>query len=171
MMAPAAVGSIVLQALALGALLGALYDLLRVPRGRWFFDGVFVLAVFAVWIYLAFGICGGDIRIGFTLALAAGAIVWCSTLGKLFRPLFSLFWCAVFRPFEKLFAFSGKIYKLLLAIGKKWVTMVSKILHTGGVTHGQNDPVQAGIPPHKSRDQSRRHGRRRFVDRGSRGAV
>ena len=48
----------------LGMGLGLCYELLRPLRHKLpaLSDGLFVLAALTAWVYLSFGICGGDIR-------------------------------------------------------------------------------------------------------------
>ena len=71
----------------LGLLLGVWYGLLRPlrPRHTAWADGAFVLGAAWAWLYLGFGICGGDLRLGNCAGLALGAVAWETTLGKSLR--------------------------------------------------------------------------------------
>lgn len=81
-------------ALLMGGALGVLYGFLRPlrPLLTHLADALFVVACFWTWIYLAFAVCGGDIRFAYTAGLAAGGVAWEMTAGKLLRPLFFGFW-------------------------------------------------------------------------------
>ena len=59
-------------ALLMGGALGVLYGFLRPlrPRLTHLADALFVVACFWTWIYLAFAVCGGDIRFAYTAGLA-----------------------------------------------------------------------------------------------------
>ena len=81
-------------ALGLGLVLGALYGFLRPLRRRifWPADLIIVAASFWAWVYLSFGVCRGDIRMGATAALGLGALTWEMTVGKLLRKPISMLW-------------------------------------------------------------------------------
>ena len=66
-----------LTACGYGVVLGLLYGILRPlrPKHTTFADGVFVTAAAWAWLKLSFGICQGDIRIGYTAGLFVGAIL------------------------------------------------------------------------------------------------
>ena len=80
-------------ALGIGALLGVYYGFLRPlrPRHTLLSDLLFLPAAFWGWLYLSFGICKGDIRLGYSLGLALGGVLLDVTLGRLLRPVFSGF--------------------------------------------------------------------------------
>ena len=111
MTAPALAASRFGLALAVGGGLGLCYGFLRplgtrLPHLR---DLLFVLCAFWAWIYLSFGLCQGDIRVGYTAGLALGAWLWELTIGKWLRPVFSKFWkfLSLFLwPLKKIYAFS-----------------------------------------------------------------
>ena len=71
-------------ALLMGLGLGAAYELLRPLRPRFtvLSDGLFAVCLLASWIELAFGICGGDIRMAQVGGLLLGAMAFRLTLGK-----------------------------------------------------------------------------------------
>jgi hypothetical protein len=173
MIAPETALRYLLSALTIGAALGAVYDFLRPlrPRLTAVSDGIFVLAALWGWIYLTFGICGSDSRIGCTLALPVGGIVWEMTLGRLFRPVFSYFWRVILWPGRKIFIIFQKFYKFLLAFGKKWFTMVGTMIRLGGAHHGKDQSPQAGAAQKQSHHKSRHSGRRRFIRGGTGGTV
>lgn len=116
----------------LGLLLGLAYSLLRPlrPRLTALADLVFVIAFGAAWVELGFGICQGDLRLGYTAGLFVGIFAWELTLGKwlrrwifgIYRGIYRFFrW--VFSPLGRIFCFFKKIGKNLFANSKKWVTM------------------------------------------------
>lgn len=83
--------------LALGAALGLVYGFLRPLRTRRSApaDLLFMAAAFYAWLVLSFAVCRGDIRLGITLALPLGALLWENTAGRLLRRPFRLFWQGV----------------------------------------------------------------------------
>ena len=118
------------QGLLFGAGLGLFYGFLRDFRPRWLGDLLFVIALFWAWIYLGFGLCGGDLRLAYNACLWAGIFLWEGTFGRLLRPVFSTFWKGVSRVFLWVFLpckiflkKSGNFIKFLFASGKKWVTI------------------------------------------------
>ena len=94
MIAPAEAFRRFVLACLLGVGLGLVYGFLRPARKkhRHLADLLFVLAAFWAWLQLSFGICGGDLRFGYTAGLAAGAVVWELTFGFALRPVFSYIW-------------------------------------------------------------------------------
>ena len=82
-----------LCAILLGIALGVFYGFLR-PLGRrhrQITDLLFILALYPVWIFFAFGIAGGDLRFGYTLGLFGGVVLWETTFGKWLQPVFAGF--------------------------------------------------------------------------------
>ena len=75
MTAPAVAAARFCGAAAVGAGLGLFYGFLRPLRQKsnWFADLIFMIATFFGWVYVGFGICGGDLRLGCNLGLLAGA--------------------------------------------------------------------------------------------------
>jgi hypothetical protein len=178
MIAPATAVGFLLAALAIGAALGCFYDFLRPlrPRLTHLADLIFVLGALWSWVYLTFAICGGDSRLGCTLAVLVGGLFWEFTLGRLIRPVFALFWNIFWWPFGKIYYFFQKIYNFLLANLKKWFTMVwtmirKKSAGTGGVRHVKRKAHQAGGPQDQPRHKSRHRNRGHSVRGGHRGAV
>lgn len=119
-----------LEGLLLGAGLGLFYGFLRPVRPRWLSDLAFIAALFWAWIYLGFGLCGGDLRMGYSLSLLVGIILWECTFGIFLRPVFSCFWkcfygtfLRVWRLFKKLCKKVGDFINFLFARSKKWVTI------------------------------------------------
>ncbi len=167
-----------LRTLAVGAGLGVVYGFLRPlrPRLTVLADGLFAAALFCGWVYMTFGICGGDSRLGCTAALFLGILAWEATLGRLLRRAFSLFWQAVggfFRlcmlPAKKIFQFFMKFYNFLLAKRKKWVTIEGTITKAGkeGARHGKGKALrEAGAAQNQPRHQGRYSGGRRAVRGG-----
>ena len=95
----------------LGLGLGAWYDFLRGlrPRHTLLSDGVFLLGCLWAWVYLGFGICGGDLRLGYLAGLVCGGLAWEFTLGRLLRPVFRLFWTGLSKIWGTLTT-PGKIF-------------------------------------------------------------
>lgn len=91
----------------MGCGLGALYGFLRPlrPALTALADGIFVLCCATCWVYLCFGVCAGDIRLGYVVGAMLCAVGWEATLGRLLNPVFRLFWL----PLKKLLHFSAKI--------------------------------------------------------------
>ena len=112
----------------LGAVLGAWYGFLRPlrPKRTALSDSLFVLRSVWAFLQLCFGICQGDIRLGYTAGLAVGGICFDKSIGLLLRPvfygfwkLFGKFWQVLTLPMKKFF----EIAKKLFAYVKKWVTI------------------------------------------------
>ena len=95
---PETAGANLAAACLLGALSGLVYGFLRPLRRRsaWAADSIFVLFTFLVWLYLGFGICGGDLRLGYWMGLLTGGFLWEMTAGRLLQPVFSGFWKCLF---------------------------------------------------------------------------
>ena len=118
------------QGLLLGGGLGLFYGFLRFFKPRWLADLFFIIGLFWTWIYLGFGICGGDLRLAYTLSLVLGCILWECSFGKLLRPVFSAFWQGIHRLFFRIWQLFKNILKkawifknFLFARSKKWVTI------------------------------------------------
>ena len=90
MTAPAVAAARFAGAAWVGVGLGAVYGLLRPLRRKrnWPADLLFLGAAFYGWLYVGFGICGGDLRLAWVFAMALGGIGWEMTLGRLLRPLY-----------------------------------------------------------------------------------
>lgn len=167
MIGPAAAAARFGVGLLLGAILGAVYDFLRPwrPKHTHLADLLFLVAVFWAWIYLGFAVCGGDIRLAYTGALAVGWLLWEVTAGRLLRPICFRFWEIIgrifrffTRPIEKMLKFFGKNAKKLLANGKKWFTMKKNIpvskREPGGKPYGK---AQKEKSPRRSAQKSPVH--------------
>ncbi|MBQ3504239.1 MAG: hypothetical protein IJA75_06020 [Oscillospiraceae bacterium] len=112
----------------LGAVLGGIYGFLRPVRRRHtvFCDSLFLLCCAGVMVYLGFGVCGGDLRLGCIGGLLLGGAAWEGTAGRLLRPVYGAFW-AVGRKILDILLYPGKkilkITKNVFASWKKWVTI------------------------------------------------
>ena len=85
----------------MGLGLGLYYGFLRPVRAKhphWG-DLFFLLGLYWAWLWLNFGVCRGDIRLGCNAGLAFGIFLWELTLGRLLRPVFRLFWCCIGKIF------------------------------------------------------------------------
>ena len=117
-----------LWACLLGLGLGAWYDFLRPlrPRRTLISDALFLAGAGWAWVYLGFGVCGGDLRLGYAGGLFAGGLLWEWTLGLAFRRVFSCFWQLVAGIYHKITLPAKKLsvkVKKLFASGEKWVTI------------------------------------------------
>jgi len=128
MTVPAVAAQRVLWALAVGAFLGLCYDFLRPLRRRHHApaDTVFVLAALMAWVWYSFKICGGDIRMGGTVTIGLGILLWLGTASIVVRKVFYWFWLAIFRflrafthPLVKIFKKIRLLLKKVFAYGKK----------------------------------------------------
>lgn len=182
MTAPAVAASRFGIALAMGAGLGLFYGFLRPlrPRLTHLADLIFVLASFYAWLHLGFGICGGDLRLAYTLGLPAGAVLWEMTAGKWLRPVFRGFWRWIgnifllfVRPLQKFLIFFAKKCKKLFAFRKKWVTIKGTIPNCrkmpGGSKHGttQKEKIPSGSAKKPSGHLDLHAGSRGSVRRGA----
>ena len=144
MTAPGAAAGRFLSACLLGVGLGVVYAFLRPPRQKHphLSDTLFLLALFPAWIYLGFGICGGDLRLGYTAGLFLGTWAGAATLGRLLQPLFCFLWKILTFPLhllKKFFKKMKKIAKKLLASGKKWFTMKKNMGKSQNLDAGGTD--------------------------------
>lgn len=139
MTVPAIAAQRVLWALAVGAFLGLCYDFLRPLRRRHHVPGdlLFVLVAFFAWVWYSFQICRGDIRLGGTVALGLGMILWMGTASMVIRKVFYWFWLAIFQilsvftlPFAKIFTKIRFLIKKVFASGKKRGTIEEAKNHT-----------------------------------------
>lgn len=117
-----------LWGLAVGAVLGVCYDFLRPLRRRHNApaDVIFVLAALWGWVWYSFKICAGDIRLGGTVALGLGMLLWLGTASVVIRKAFYWFWLVIFQilsafalPFAKIFKKIRLFSKKVFASGKK----------------------------------------------------
>ena len=110
--------------LLVGLLLGAIYDFLAPPRRRCPTLCDLLFAPFACygWLYVGFAICEGDLRLGYSVTLVVGMVLWHMLPGRLFRPINEGFWAVIFqilRLFGKIFKKTGIFSKKLFASAKK----------------------------------------------------
>ena len=99
--------------LLLGLQLGIIWDLLK-PLGRrhpHLCDLLFLPALSWAWLELGFGVCGGDLRLGYTAALGVGWTVWELTLGRILTAVTEGVWSAGRRFLRWSFRPLGKIMK------------------------------------------------------------
>ena len=128
MTVPAEAAQRVLWALAVGAFLGLCYDFLRPLRRRHHApaDLLYVVVALFSWTWYSFKICAGDIRMGGTVTLGLGILLWLGTVSIVVRKLFYQFWLVIFRilwafthPFVKIFKKIRLLLKKVFAYGKK----------------------------------------------------
>ena len=98
--------------IVLGMILGIWHGFLRPVRQRSAVAGdlLFLPGLGWAWIYLMFGICRGDLRVGAFGALLAGCMIWEATAGKLLQPVFEGFWKGIMRVSDILRYPSKKIF-------------------------------------------------------------
>lgn len=139
MISPAEAGRLFLLALLLGAALGIFYGFLRPLRPKLTLVGdlLFLTALFWVWTFHSFYFCRGDIRLANALGILLGTLLWDRTVGRLFHPVFRLFWKIIGKFFHlllfplKFFAKkTAKTAKFLLATSKKTFTIKRNIKNT-----------------------------------------
>ena len=149
MISPAVAAGRLVMCACLGLALGLFYGFLRPlgQRHRHLADLLFLPVLFAAWVYAGFGICQGDLRPGYWLGLAGGAVLWDQTAGRLLRRVFNGFWQVIFQilgfPRWIMKKFLRKILKKaknIFASGKKSGT-IDKIKKTKGTgrRHGSMD--------------------------------
>ena len=82
--------------------LGLWYGFLRPLRPRFtaLSDFVFLLGAGAVWLWMGFSLCEGDLRMGSLGALYLGGFLWEGAFGRLLRPVFFGFWKGIRRILE-----------------------------------------------------------------------
>jgi len=94
MTAPAVAAGRFASGALLGLCLGIYWDFLK-PLGRkhpHLCDWLFLPALVWAWLELGFGICGGDLRLGYTAALGVGWAAWELTLGRLLTAAVEAVW-------------------------------------------------------------------------------
>ena len=97
----------------LGLALGLYYGFLRPlrPKHTVLSDFLFLPAMFYSWLYLSFAVCQGDIRLGYSIGLLVGALVFQWSVGRWLRPVFQGFWQIIGRIYRYIFNFFKKILK------------------------------------------------------------
>ena len=82
-----------LWALGLGIPLGLWYSFLRPLglRGNGLRDVLFLVAAFWAWLWHGFAVCDGDLRLGTTMGLPLGVLLWETGPGRRLRPIFYRF--------------------------------------------------------------------------------
>ena len=120
---PAISAQQLLAALLLGLGLGLCYGFLRPLKriGNWLRDLLFRPCLLSFWVCLGFGVCGGDLRLGYFAGLAAGALLWECTIGRLLRPLFFWFWGVIFHIFTFFALCLKKFFKNMQVLQKKYL--------------------------------------------------
>lgn len=106
-----------------GMVLGLGFDFVRPIRPRFVGDLLFLALLGWVWLQLTFGICLGDLRLGYLFGLGTGAILWGLGPGRLTSSIFRHFWRLLALPFKKFFEIFKKILKFLYAKRKKSSTI------------------------------------------------
>lgn len=113
MTGPALAARCLAAAILLGAVAGIAYGFLRPVRPRWLGDGLFVCILSWLWVYLGFGVCQGDLRLGYTAGLFLGAMGFHCLFGRGLLPVFSWFWEGLYAAFSFFFTGFKKFFKKL----------------------------------------------------------
>ena len=97
MTAPLLAAQRFLSAFCTGSVLGIVYGFLRPlrPKQTALSDLLFLFVSLYGWLFLHFRLCQADIRIAYSFAMLLGGFAWEMTIGKLLRPVFSVFWITV----------------------------------------------------------------------------
>lgn len=122
-MTPAVGFSRLLWAMGLGFGLGLGFDLIRPLRPRFLGDLIFLGFFGWIWLYFTFGICLGDLRMGYLFGMGLGVFLWELGPGRVVNPIFTRFWHILALPFKKFFEKIKKILKFLFATKKKSSTI------------------------------------------------
>ncbi len=144
MMTPQIVFRRFLTGLVLGCALGVIYGFLRPARKKKTLWADLVFGGFALWIYAhyGFGVCRGDLRMGYLVAPILGAFAWDRSVGRWLLPIFGELWqflALLCRPIRKFFAKGKDFVKFLLARWKKWVTIKWRKHRNRTVQEGENN--------------------------------
>ena len=129
MTAPAQAGQNILWGLALGAIFGCWYDFWRTP-GRahpHLADLARLIVLIWLWLELSFGICGGDLRLGYTASLGVGWGIWELTLGKLVSRVFDGFWAGIIFLFRLVTRPLQIFVKIFFKKSKKTICICEKM--------------------------------------------
>ena len=121
---PALAARYFVMALLLGGGLGLVYGFLRPlrPALTHFADSLFLLATFWAWVWHGFGICGGQLRFGYTAGLILGAFLIEWSIGRALRPFWRRLWNFVgflLGPLAKIFGYLRKNCKKVFAFSRK----------------------------------------------------
>ena len=108
-----------------GVGLGIVYGFLRPLRPRALSDVLFLICTGWAALQLGFGICGGDLRMGYAVGMLTAGVVWDLTVGRYLRPVWQGFWhffakgmAAIFIPLQKILKKVKKIKNFSLHMRK-----------------------------------------------------
>ena len=142
-----------------GILLGPAVDLFRPVHRRLPVLTQLLMAAefFACWLWLGFGLCRGDLRLGYFSSAALGFYLWERCFGTCTAAFFAIFWHAAAIPPKFCLKIFQKISNFLFARWKKWSTIKYSNRQipwrrSGGPRHDKDpqlsQPLSAPIPPH-----------------------
>ncbi len=114
MITPAQAAWQLLRSALVGIPLGVWYGFWQPVRRRWVADLFFCPALVWAWLQVGFGICGGDLRLGYFAALALGAWLGLKLSGKLLSPLWLGFWSSLRALAGWIFRFFREVAKIFL---------------------------------------------------------
>lgn len=146
-----------LQSIALGAVLGLIYDLLGVLRslgGRLWggvLDALFCLtAACAVFLFVMAG--NGELRIFIILGIVGGAVLFWCLLGGLLRPIWR-FWLGLLlfpvRLVKKFLGKCGRKGKKVFSFWQNWVTIKFTTLRRRKISGEQEGDEEMSAPSGK----------------------
>lgn len=146
-------------ALGLGCLLGVYYGFLRPlrPRLTALSDLLFLPAAGWAWLYLSFAVCQGDLRFGYTLGLICGVVLWEATIGRLLRPVFTVFWHTI----RKIFAFFLYPFKIFTKKGAKYLNFLLATVKKRFTIKREQKEAEKDTASRWTKDGGTRHGRRK----------
>lgn len=113
------------KSVLLGMTVGALSDLLAPVRRKIPVLTDLLLSIWIIWIWLAisFLVCNADVRMGYCVSAAAGAVCWRAAVSPIFRPVVVKIWMKLW---EIVRIIKGA-YKIFLEKMKKTLSIARKI--------------------------------------------
>lgn len=89
-MIPGTIGGRVVQCILLGGAIGLGADVVYPLQKKAAMLAQMLWSTWILWVWLVicFGVCRGDIRLGYWAAAALGAALWRGTASRLIRPVF-----------------------------------------------------------------------------------
>lgn len=108
-----------------GILLGPAADLFRPLHRRLPVLTQLIIGTefFLCWLYLGFGLCRGDLRMGYFGSAALGFLLWERCFGRCMGAFFGKLWHAAAIPLKFCLKIFQKISNFLFARWKKWSTI------------------------------------------------
>lgn len=113
------------KSVLLGMTVGALSDLLAPVRRKIPILTDILLSAWIIWVWLVicFSVCASDIRMGYCVSAAAGAVCWRAAVSPIFRPVVVKIWMKLWGIVRII----KGAYKIFLEKIKKTLSIVRKI--------------------------------------------